>query len=92
MIDALVQIMLDVICTLDPPTVKIGKETKTREIVKSVYLKLNSEHIDHVISQYKAQHHKITRKTEYLQKMLYTVGQEIDAHYTNQVRADGVVW
>jgi len=27
-----------------------------------------------------------------MRKMLYTVYQEIDAHYTNQVRADGVVW
>ena len=92
MIDGLVQIMLDVILTEDPPTVKIGKETKSREIVKSVYLKLNSQHMDHIIEQYKAQHHKITHKTAYLRTMLYTVGQEIDAHYTNQVKADGVVW
>jgi hypothetical protein len=92
MIDGLVQIMLDVILTQDPSTVKIGKETKSRDIVKSVYLKLNSQHIDHIIEQYKAQRHKITHKTAYLRTMLYTVGQEIDAHYTNQVRADGVVW
>ena len=92
MIDGLVQIMLDVILTQDPPTVKIGKETKSREIVKSVYLKLNSQHIDHIIEQYKGQHRKITHKTAYMRTMLYTVGQEIDAHYTNQVRADGVVW
>jgi len=92
MIDGLIQIMLDVILTTNPPTVKIGKETKLREIVKSVYLKLNSQHIEHIIDQYKAQHHKITHKTAYLRTMLYTVGQEIEAHYTNQVRADGVVW
>jgi hypothetical protein len=92
MIDGLVQIILDVILTTDPPTVKIGKETKSRQIVKSVYLKLNSQHIEHIIDQYKAQHHKITHKTAYLRTMLYTVGQEIEAHYTNQVRADGVVW
>ena len=92
MIDSLIQIMLDVILTEDPATVKIGKETKNREIVKSVYLKLNSQHIDHIIEQYKGQHHKITHKTAYLRTMLYTVGQELDAHYTNQVRADGVVW
>lgn len=91
MIDGLVGIMLDVICTQAPDTVKIGKETKSRDIVKSVYLKLNSSHIDHIISQFKDQHHKITHKTAYLRTMLYTVGQEFDAHYTNQVRADGVV-
>lgn len=92
LIDGLVQVMLDVILTESPNTVKIGKETKSREIVKSVYLKLTYSHIEHVIEQYKAQHHKITHKTAYLRTMLYTVYQEIDAHYTNQVRADGVVW
>ena len=92
MIDGLVQIMLDVIFTESPVTVKIGKETKHREIVKSVYLKLNSSHIEHIISQYKAQHHKITNKTAYLRTMLYTVFSEIEAHYVNEVRADGLVW
>jgi len=84
--------MLDVILTESPSTIKIGKEIKAREIVKSVYLKLNGEHIQHVISQYKAQHHQITHKTAYLRTMLYNVYHEMDAHYTNQVRADGIVW
>lgn len=92
MFDSLIQIILDVILTSDPPTVKIGKETKSRDIVRSVYLKINSQHIEHIIEQYEAQHHKITHKTAYLRTMLYTVGQEIDAHYTNLVRADGAVW
>jgi len=92
LIDGLIQIMIDVILTENPPTLKIGKETKNREIVKSVYLKLNSSHIEHIISQYKAQHHQITHKTSYLRTMLYTVFQEIDAYYTNQVRTDGAVW
>ena len=92
MIDGLVQIMLDVILTENPSTVKIGKESKSRDIIKSVYLKLNCSHIQHIISQYKDQHHKITYKTAYLRTMLYTVYSEIDAHYTNLVRADGAVW
>ena len=91
MIDGLVEIMLDVILTENPPTVKIGKETKNREIVKNIYLKLNSSHIDHIISQYKDQRHKITHKPAYLKTMLYNVYSEIDAHYVNQVRADGAV-
>ena len=91
MVDGLIQIMLDVILTETPPFIRIGKETKSREIVKSVYLKLNSSHIEHIISQYKSQNHKITNKTAYLQKMLYTTYIEIDAHYINAVRSDGVV-
>ena len=90
MIDNLIEIMLDVILTEGPPTIKIGKEIKNREIVRSAYLKLNSQHIEHVIDQYEAQHHKIKHKTAYLRTMLYTVGHEIDAHYINQIRVDEV--
>ena len=91
MVESLIQTMLDVILTENPDTVKIGKETKSRNIVKSVYLKLKNDHIQHVIDQYKAQHHQITYKTAYLRTMLYSVFQEIEPHYTNQVRADGMV-
>ena len=90
MVNGLVQIMLDVILTETPSTVKIGKEIKHRDIVKSVYLKLDSRHIDLIINRYKAQYHQITHKAAYLRTMLYTVFQELDAYYTNQVRADGV--
>ena len=91
LVDSLMEIMLDVILTESPDTVKIGKEMKSRNIVKSVYLKLNHEHIEHVIDQFKAQRHKITYKTAYLRTMLYTSYHEVEPHYTNQVRADGVV-
>jgi len=92
LVDGLIETMLDVICTESPATIKMGDETKSRDLVRSVYLKLKHEHIAHVVDQYKAQHHQITHKGAYMRKMLYTVYQEIDAHYTNQVRADGVVW
>jgi len=92
LIDSLVQVMLDVILTETPKSVKIGKETKNREIVKSVYMKLTSEHIQHIIEQYKAQRHKITHTTAYLRTMLYTCFQELEPHVTNAVRADGMVW
>jgi len=92
LVDNLIQIMVDVILTEKPDTVKIGKELKPRQVVKSVYLKLKHDHIVHAISQYRNQHHQIKYKTAYLRTLLYTVYQEIDAHYTNQVRADGLVW
>lgn len=91
LIDALVEIMLDVILTEIPNTVKVGKEIKSRELVKSAYLKLNSEHILHVVGQYTAQRHKITRNAQYLRTMLYNVTHEMDAHFANLVQADGVV-
>jgi hypothetical protein len=92
LVENLVEVMLDVICTEAPDTIKMGDEIKSRKIVRDTYLKLRYDHIQHVISQYKSQHHQIINKQAYLRKMLYTVYQEMDAHYTNQVRADGVVW
>jgi len=91
LIDNIVSVMVDLICTENPSTVKLGDEVKSRDIVRSVYLKLNHNHISHVISQYEAQCHQIIHKTAYLRKMLYTCFQEMDAHYTNAVRADGLV-
>jgi len=91
LVDGLIEAMLDVICTKSPSTVKMGDEVKSRSLVSSIYLKLNYEHISHVVDQYKAQYHQITHKNAYMRKMLYTVYQEIDAHYINQVRADGMI-
>lgn len=91
LINGIIEIMLDVITT-ENPAIKIGKETKSREIVRSVYLKLNNEHMQYVIDRYKAQRHRIIHKNAYLRTMLFTCYQELDAHYTNAVRADGAVW
>jgi len=92
LVDSLIHIMLDVILTASPHMVTIDKEAKPRDIVKWVYLRLNGEHIQHVIDQYKTQRHPINHKTAYLRTMLYTVYHEIEPHVTNQVRADGLVW
>lgn len=91
LIQELVNCMLDVICT-QGETVKIGNEIKSREMVKNVYLKLNSGDIEHIIDRYKSVHHKITHIHTYLKKMLYTIKQEEGYYYTNAVRTDGVIW
>jgi phosphotransferase system IIB component len=91
LIDNLVGIIVDVIST-ENSTVKIGEEIKPHAVVKSVYMKLNSDHIEHVVNKYKEQHHKITYKKAYLRTALYNAFLELDAHYTNAVRADGLVW
>ena len=91
LVQELVNCMLDVICTKEK-TVKIGKEKKDRELVKSVYLRLNYEDIVHVLERYESVRHKITYLHSYLKTMLYTVKQEHNLYYTNAVRADGVVW
>lgn len=91
LVDNFVSCMLDVIL-IDKEPIIINKEKKPRSLVKAVYLKLQYKHILYAIDQYKAQHHQITYKHAYIKNMLYNSYLEIDAHYTNQVRADGVVW
>ncbi len=87
MIDELVNCMLDVICTKGD-TVKINGEEKNRNMVKSVYLKINSMDIEHVLDRYKDQYHKITHHHNYLKTMLYTIKQESSHFYTNLVNKD----
>ena len=86
----LVACILDVVCAQDE-TVKIGREKKSRDMVRSVYLKLTSEDIGHVIERYESVRHKVTRLHSYLKTMLFTVKQEYGHFYANAVRADGVV-
>jgi len=85
--DSLMETMLDVILTESPKTIKIGKETKSRDIVKAVYLKLNHEHITHVIEQYRAQPRKITYKGAYMRTMLFNVYSELEAATVNKAAA-----
>ena len=91
LVDELIECALDVICTTGD-TVKIGGEQKSRQMVISQYMKLNSVDIEHIIGKYREQRHKITHVHSYLKMMMYTVKQEISAHYENAVRADGIVW
>jgi hypothetical protein len=72
--------------------VRIGKEDKARELVKSVYLRLNHEHFELIIKRYTSQYHQIKHKTAYLKTMLYNVYSELEPFYINQVRADGVLY
>ncbi|MDR2204346.1 MAG: replication initiator protein A [Nitrososphaerota archaeon] len=90
MVDDLIDCMLDVICT-EEPIVKINGEDKKREMVKSQYLRVNSEDVDHILIKYREQYHRITHVHSYLKTMLYTVKQEIGAYYENAVRVDGIV-
>lgn len=91
LVDELISCMLDVICT-QGDTVKINGEKKSRNMVKSQYLKINQLDIDHILDRYKEQHHKITHLHSYLKTMLYTIKQESGHYYTNAVRTDGLVW
>jgi hypothetical protein len=70
---------------------RINSEEIEAGIVQEIYRRLNSEHIELVIENYKKQSGIIRNKKAYLRTSLYNVVFELEAHFTNLVRADGVV-
>ncbi len=90
LIDELLTCMLD-ICLSKNKTIKIKGEEKNIELVKSVYLKINFQDIEHILYQFKEINHKITHISSYLKTMLFLCKEEHGHFYTNAVRADGLV-
>lgn len=90
LIDELLYCMLDVYLN-NSETIKINGEDKNINLVKNVYMKINSTDIEHIISQYEKIRHKIVHVNAYLKTMLFTCKQEIGHFYTNAVRVDGIV-
>ena len=82
LVDEIIECMLDVILTKGT-TVKIKDEYKSRDMVKSVYLKLNSQDIEQVMYKFRQQADKITHVDKYLKSMLYTINQERSHHNIN---------
>lgn len=89
-INELFTCMLD-ICLTKNSTIKINGEEKNTELVKSVYMKINSRDIEHIITQFKEIRHKVKYINSYLKTMLFTCKQENGHFYTNAVRVDGLV-
>jgi hypothetical protein len=73
-----------------PPNhiMRIRGEEMEAGVVQEVYRALHQEHIELVAENFKNQTGYIRKKTPYLQTALYNVLFELDAHYTNLVRAD----
>jgi len=87
LVDEFVAIIIDTVFT-DGKTVRIGREDKPRELVKSQLLKLNYSDIEHAIDQFKGVTERITKKKQYILTMLYNCKMEMDSHYTNAYNAD----
>ena len=87
LINEFTAIIIDAIMTKNP-TVRIGKEDKPRELVRSVMQKLNYYDFEHALDQFKGVSERITKKKQYILTTLYNSKLENGAHYTNAVRAD----
>lgn len=86
-VDELTAIMLDVVCSTSS-TVRVNGEDMPQEIVKSRFLKLNSSHIDYVLTALKKNTSEVRNIRAYLITALYNAPTTIDSYYTAWVNHD----
>ena len=86
-IDEIVSLITDVVCT-SSETIRIGKENKPAETVRSVFLKLTDSHIQYVIDCMKETTSRIRNIKNYLLTALYNAKFTINNYYQALVNHD----
>lgn len=83
----ILELMVDVVCTTKP-TVRISGDDKPAEVVKSQFLKLDSEHIRFVMGGLKENTTRIRNIRQYLLATLYNAPLTIGNYYRSLVSHD----
>lgn len=83
----ILEIMVDVVCTTKP-TVRISGDDKPAEVVRSQFLKLDSEHIRFVMGGLKENTTRIRNMRQYLLATLYNAPLTIGNYYRSLVSHD----
>ena len=86
-LDMILRLIVDVMCS-KRKQIRIASDDKPIEIVKSTFMKLNSEHIRFVVDRFKENTTEIRNIKQYLLASIYNAPYTIDAHYDAQVRHD----
>ena len=86
-IDEIVEIMLETVCTARK-TIRIAGDDYPAELVKSKFLKLDSEHIRFVLDCMSENTTKIRNIKQYLKAVLFNAPSTIDHYYTALVAHD----
>jgi hypothetical protein len=87
LIDEFINIILDALLT-QSKTIRIGKEDKPKELVRSNLLKLTYENIEYALEKFEEVGQKIQKKHQYILTMLYYSVLEKNAHYENLVNSN----
>ena len=87
LVDDFVTIMADALISKSD-TVRVGKEEKPRELVKSSLMKLDFFGIQDVLYQFKTYDKKIMKKQPFILSMLYRYPLEKNIGLTNQLHVD----
>jgi hypothetical protein len=86
-LDEIVSIMIEICCT-NAKTVRVGKENKHSEVVKSQMLKINSFHIRFVVNRMRETPTRIQNVKSYIVTCLYNAPITMENHYTALINAD----
>lgn len=86
-LEEMVSILTDT-CTSTKPVIRIGGDDRPAQIVKARFMKLNSGHIQYVLSCFAENTTKVRNIRQYLLTALYNAPSTIDSYYTAQVRHD----
>lgn len=86
-INDMLEVMVDIMCS-SAPTIRVNKEDKPVEIVKSQFMKLDFGHIEYVLRSFESQTIKAANVRAYLATALYNAPMTINAYYSNLVSHD----
>lgn len=86
-VNELVDIMLDVVCS-NRPTIRVNGEELPQEVVKSRFLKLDSGHIEYVLTALKKNTSEVRNIRTYLITALYNAPSTMDSYYQAWVNYD----
>ena len=87
MLDEIISIILDTVCS-KRQYIRVAGDDKPKEVVKSVLLKLNSEHIEFVLDCMKENTTRVRNIRQYLLAALYNAPMTISSYYGSLVSHD----
>ncbi len=86
-LEEIVELMVDVVCS-NSPYIRVLREEKPAEVVKSQFLKLNGEHIRFVMDCLEENTTKVKNMRQYLLATLYNAPLTIGNYYRSLVNHD----
>ena len=86
-LEEIVELMVDVVCS-NAPYIRVLREEKPAEVVKSQFLKLNSEHIRFVMDCLEENTTKVKNMRQYLITTLYNAPMTMENYYRSLVNHD----
>ena len=86
-LDLILHLIIEVMCS-NRKQIRIASDDKPIEIVKSSFMKLDSEHIRFVMSSFKENTTDVRNIKQYLLASIYNAPYTISAHYDAKVRHD----